>query len=392
MEKLSDVFIIKEKAPYLLKFKHPWIYSRTLSGIDGNPQNGDLVSVRGGDKELLGYGFFSSDSQIKVRMVEFTSRLPEDGWLYQSIKKAAEFRESLNLDTNACRLVNSEGDYLPGLTADKYNKTIVIRPLIKGIERRMDEITAAFSELYPEASLFIKRDEYTARKEDIQIKNGYVKGEGDGSEIIEENGLKFRIDMAAGQKTGFYLDQRDNRSLVPTFSKGKVVLNLFSYTAAFSVYAAKGGAAHIVSVDSSQGALALAEENVKLNESLDEKQFEFTSCDAFDLLKNCKPADLIILDPPPFARKKQEVSGAVKGYKFINAKALEKLNSNGILFTFSCSQAVSRLDFKNLLTEVCSKSGRSVRFIRELSAPYDHPFSPFHPEGEYLKGWIMHVL
>jgi 23S rRNA (cytosine1962-C5)-methyltransferase len=335
-------------------------------------------------------GILLVDSQIKVRMIAFSSVLPGD-WLERGIRDAYGYRQGLVAGTDAYRLVNAEGDFLPGLTVDVYGKTTVIRPLVKGMELLLERATAALAGLYPDNAVYLRRDEFTARKEDIQAKNGYLKGEGDGFSIIEENGLKFRVDIAAGQKTGFYLDQRDNRFLTKSLAKGRKVLNLFSYTAAFSLYAAAGGATSIVSVDSSQGALNLAGENLKLNPELEPNAFSFACADVFEYLKDCEQADLLIVDPPPFARKKQEVEGAVKGYKFINGKAIEKLAPGGLLLSFSCSQAVSRADFTALLVDVCQKSRRTVRLVRELGVSFDHPMSPFHSEGEYLKGWVLHA-
>ncbi len=386
----------KEKQDHISRNKHPWIFSGAIDKIQSGVTNGSLVSIHDNNNDIIGWGLYSSQSQIAVRMLNYNPEKPNKNWLEERLTNAWQFRKSLNIKSNAFRLVNAEGDFIPGLIIDVYNKTVVTRPLTKYIELQMDTVVDGLKKLMPESAIYIKRDEYNIRKEGMSIENGFLykpqgRKESDAQEIIEENGIQFKVDFKEGQKTGFYLDQRANRNWLKSFSQGKKLVNLFSYTGGFSYYAAAGGAAEIVSVDTSKNAIAIAQENLTLNPELKSSQFSWHIGDVFKYLEQDVDADIFILDPPPFARKKSEVPGAVKGYQFINHKAIEKVKAEGFIFTFSCSGSISKSDFVNILYKSAYKSGRDVRMIKELHAPADHPFSIYHPEGEYLKGWILYV-
>jgi 23S rRNA (cytosine1962-C5)-methyltransferase len=386
------VIIKKEKEP-LMKNKHPWLYSGAISSIKGNPENGDIVPVCTKDGRILCYGFYSPESLIAVRIISFGPEKPRENWIRTRIAYALQVRRNLSIPSNGYRLINAEGDFLPGLVVDIYNKTTVVRPLVKGIEKNLDTIAIVLRDLFPENTIFIKRDEYSARKEHISVKNGYINTGGDEgmqSVTIEENGLCFSVDIETGQKTGFYLDLRDARIIFSSCCRKKRVLNLFSYTGAFTVHAAKGGAEMVVSVEQSKKAIEYAVKNVDNNPGF-KTAFEWVRDDVFHFLPGTGVYDVIVCDPPPFARKKQEVKGALKGYRFLHKNALEHLAENGWLFTFSCSSAVTRELFYRTLYAAAVQTGREVRVIRELRSSPDHPYSIVHPEGEYLKGWAVYV-
>jgi 23S rRNA (cytosine1962-C5)-methyltransferase len=313
------------------------------------------------------------------------------GWIEKLLRAAFSLRRTLCLKSNAYRLINAEGDFFPGLLADVYNRTIVVRPLIRGVERVLPEVNSALNILFPHNAIFLKRDEKASRVEKLALPGGYVSGSGEGKEIIEENGLRFYVDFREGQKTGFYLDQRENRELLSPLANGKRVLNLFSYSGAFALYALKGGAARVDSVDTSAAALALAKESLTLNGFEENEKAQWIREDAFTFLDLCGLYDLIVLDPPPFARTRGEVQGALRGYRRLNGAALKRLSPNGILFTFSCSGAVDSGMFKDVLFAAGLEAGKRIQIIKELHAAADHPYSLSHLEGEYLKGFIVHV-
>ncbi|MBN2534523.1 MAG: class I SAM-dependent rRNA methyltransferase [Spirochaetales bacterium] len=382
--------VIKKEKELLINKKHPWLYRGAIEDIRGNPENGDIVPVCTKDGSILCYGFYSTQSLIAVRIISFGPEKPPDNWIHTRIRNAYHLRKNLFIPSNGYRLINAEGDFIPGLIVDVYNKTIVVRPLIRGIEKNISNIIDILLSLFPENKIVIKRDEYSARKENIAIKNGYIKEKGEGLEQIEEDGLIFSIDILEGQKTGFYLDQRDARIHFSSYCHNKTVLNLFSYTGAFTFHAAKGGAKKVISVEQSKKALEFAAYNMDNNPGL-KTAFEWIQDDVFHFLPASGIYDVIICDPPPFARKKQEVNGALKGYGFLHRNAFEHLSDKSWLFTFSCSGAVSRDLFFKTLQDAAVQTGRDVRIIRELHSSPDHPFSLVHPQGEYLKGWAVYV-
>jgi len=373
----------------ILSYRHPWIFSGAIAKITG--ADGDLLPVSTPDGKIVGWGLYSAGSQIAVRMLSYTPDKPAADWLEQRISAAWQLRKTLHIASNAYRLVNSEGDFLPGLIIDIYNQTTVVRPASKSMELLLSRISACVQKLFPDNVVFVKRDEYTARKEQIAITNGYLDKQGSGREIIEEHGIRFVVDIVQGQKTGFYLDQRGNRHMLQSLAQNRRVLNLFCYTGGFSLHAAVGGASAVTSVDSSSLALELARESAALNPSCAACSLDWVKADAMEYLTGKDQADIIILDPPPFAKKQGEVPGALKGYKHLNRKAIESVSKNGIIFTFSCSGNIDKNAFFKTIFQAGRDAGRDIRMLRELHAAADHPFAINHPEGEYLKGWILYV-
>ncbi len=385
------IILRKEKIRSVLQYKHPWIFKNTIKRIAGNHVNGDLVEIRSEDNIAIGYGFYSPNSLIAVRMVRFGSGRPDDMWVDEKIKAAVKLRRQMHINSNGFRLINSEGDFFPGLIVDVYNSTAVIKVQIRGIERIIGSIVSAVKEYLPVKCVYLKRDEKAARVEKLELEGGYLSGTGDGRAIIEENGLSFIVDISRGQKTGFYLDQRENRFITEVISEKKNVLNLFSYTGGFALFASKGNASGVCSVENSSYAVELSEENEKLNRGKLKGTLEWKRGDVFEFLKSCGTFDIIVLDPPPFARKKQEVPGALRGYGTLHELAFARLKKEGFLLTFSCSGSITGKMFKDMLLRSALVSGRDVQLVSELHAAKDHPVSLFHPEGEYLKGWLVYV-
>jgi 23S rRNA (cytosine1962-C5)-methyltransferase len=275
--------------------------------------------------------------------------------------------------------------------ADRYADSIVVSLHVRGMEPFVPRIVSVLCGMHAGTKVYLKRDEHHARVEGLELHSGYLAGSGDGRTVITEGGVKLVVDFARGQKTGFYLDQRANRSACAAVAAGRSVLNLFSYTGAFSLRAAAAGAARVVSVESSRLALAQAGESVLLNPGLPPERFAWVQADVFDHLAAGERYDLVVADPPPFARRRMEVEGALRGYLTLNQQALRCLSPGGILFTFSCSGAVDRQVFRQVIEEAALRSGRRVRLLRELAADADHPVAAGHPEGEYLKGWMLHA-
>jgi 23S rRNA (cytosine1962-C5)-methyltransferase len=323
--------------------------------------------------------------------VSFGPEEPAADWLEQRLRTAAALRDRLRIDTDALRLVNAEGDFLPGLVADRYADTIVVTLHVRGMEPLARRVVDCLAAIVPGVRVYLRRDEHHARIEGLALPSGYLAGSGDGRAVITEGGVRMIVDFARGQKTGFYLDQRANRTACAAVAAGRTVLNLFAYTGAFALRAAGAGAARVVSVESSRHALEQAEESVRLNPGLSPAAFAWEPSDVFDSLSRGERYDLVVADPPPFARRRMEVEGALRGYLTLNQQALRCLAPGGILFTFSCSGAVDRQLFRQVLEEASLRSGRRVRFLRELHADVDHPVAAGHPEGEYLKGWMLHA-
>jgi 23S rRNA (cytosine1962-C5)-methyltransferase len=375
----------------LRRLRHPWIYSQGISEANVDPDSGEPARVVGDDGNPLGWGLYSPNSLIAVRLVSFGSEPPGERWLEERMEAAHLLRSALGLDSDAYRLVNAEGDFIPGLIVDIYGDTAVIAAHVRGIEALVDRVAAAIRELLPETKVYLKRDEHYARVEGLRRVSGYLAGNGDGTTVIREGGLKILVDFKEGQKTGYYLDQRENRRLAASLARGKTVLNLFSYTGGFALQTVSGGALKAVSVESSQHAVEISKKSMELNPALDPGAFEWRRGDAFDVLGEQGSYQMIVVDPPPFARRRTEVEGAIKGYIGVNLQALKLLAPGGFLLTFSCSGAVDRLLFRQALVEAALRSGRQARFIRELHADADHPVAASHAEGEYLKGWLIHA-
>lgn len=374
---------------------HPWIFSGAIATIPADVEEGDLVTVVDSDGHTLGVGHYQIGS-IAVRILMFgTDALPDD-FYYDRLLSAYSLRKALGLvrDDNDCfRLVHGEGDFLPGLIVDIYGDTAVMQAHSPGMHFARRVIAEALTRL-PEArvrNVYYKSETTLPYKANLDPENEYLVGGYDGN-IATENGLMFNIDWLKGQKTGFFVDQRENRSLLEKFSSGRTVLNMFCYTGGFSVYAMRGGAKSVDSVDSSAKAAALTDANMELNFPGDPRHHTYAE-DAFKFLAEMPDNryDLIILDPPAFAKHRGAIKNGLIGYRKLNAKAFEKIKPGGILFTFSCSQAITRDMFRMAVFTAAAKSGRKVRILNQLSQPADHPIDISHPEGEYLKGLVLEV-
>lgn len=389
----------KNKEESLDRF-HPWVFSGALThmpqpGTD-NIDEGDIVTVAANDGRLLGKGHFQVGS-IAVRMLSFDPEQEIDEDFYKArLEQASALRRAIGLPsagTDAYRLVHGEGDFLPGLVVDIYGSTAVMQAHSPGMHFARFAIADALTEL-PELnikSVYYKSETTLPYKARLDPQNDYLLGSFIGDTAME-NGLRFRVDWLRGQKTGFFVDQRDNRALLRHYSKGRRVLNMFCYTGGFSVYAIDGGAEKVVSVDSSSKAIALTDANVALNFN-DCKIHQAVATDAFKYLDNMEAGDfdLIVLDPPAFAKHRSALHNALQGYRRLNAKAFEKIAPGGILFTFSCSQAVSKEQFRLAVFSAAAQSRRKVRILHQLTQPADHPVNIYHPEGEYLKGLVLYV-
>ena len=388
------VFLKPKKEESLLRF-HPWVFSGAISKIEGQPEEGDLVEVYGSNGRFLAVGHYQIGS-IAVRVLSFRQREIDASFWEERIRIAFDIRRSLGLvDTptnNTFRLIHGEGDSLPGLVVDMYAHTAVMQAHSVGMHHARHEIAKALKAVIGDLleNIYYKSETTLPYKADIDSENGYLLG-GDVEDIALENGLKFCVDWQKGQKTGFFVDQRENRSLLEKYSRGRSVLNMFCYTGGFSFYAMRGGAKVVHSVDSSAKAISLTNRNVELNFPGDERHQAFAE-DAFKYLERMgSNYDLIILDPPAFAKHKNVLRNALQGYRKLNAIAFEKIKPGGIIFTFSCSQVVSKENFRLAVFSAAAQSGRNVRILHQLTQPADHPVNIYHPEGEYLKGLVLYV-
>lgn len=386
--------VLKSGKDQSLRRYHPWVFSGAIKKIYGDPAEGDLVNVYDNKDELLATGHYQVGS-ISVRILSFSDIDTDEKFWYERINTAYNLRKQVGLTdsaiNNTYRLINAEGDNLPGLIIDYYNGNAVIQIHSIGIYRSLEYIVEALKKIYGSEliSIYDKSESTMPFKAKIDVKNQLLFGTISNT-IATENNLKFKVNWADGQKTGFFIDQRDNRQLLEKFSDGRKVLNTFCYTGGFSVYALRGGAEFVHSVDSSAKAIDLVNENIALN--FPGANHEAFATDAFNYLEGIKDKyDLIILDPPAFAKHQNVLSNALQGYKRLNQKAFEQIRPNGIVFTFSCSQVVSRENFRKSVFAAAANSGRKVRILYQLSQPVDHPVSIYHPEGEYLKGLVLHV-
>lgn len=374
---------------------HPWVFSGAIDTLPDGLEEGDTVKVTGADGSVLGVGHYQIGS-IAVRILEFGDADISDAFFRRRLEAAFRLRKTLSLirpDNNCFRLVHGEGDFLPGLVIDIYGDTAVLQAHSPGMHYERLRIANALTEI-PDAKIrnvYYKSDTTLPFKARLDPQNDYLVGKFDGN-IAVENGLRFNIDWLRGQKTGFFVDQRENRALLEKYAKNRNVLNMFCYTGGFSVYALRGGAAKVDSVDSSAKAAALTDANVELNFPGDPRH-KTHAVDAFRFLADMDKDeyDLIVLDPPAFAKHRSALKNGLLGYRKLNAKAFEKIKSGGILFTFSCSQVVSREMFRLAVFTAASQSGRKVRILHQLTQPADHPVDISHPEGEYLKGLVLYV-
>ena len=378
-----------------LKRFHPWVFSGAIDFLPEDIEEGDTVKVVSSTGDLLGMGHYQIGS-IAVRMLSSVDEAIDGDFYATRLRNAWALRTCLGLTVNpgnAFRLVHGEGDFLPGLIVDVYGDTAVMQAHSPGMHFARNIIADALTTLADGRikNVYYKSETTLPYKASLDPQNQYIKG-GFTTDIAIENGLKFRVDWLRGQKTGFFVDQRDNRSLLEHYSNGRNVLNMFCYTGGFSVYAMRGNARKVVSVDSSEKAIRLTESNIELNFPGDTRH-EAAAEDAFKYLSSISKGDfdLIVLDPPAFAKHRSAIKNALRGYQRLNAKALEKIAPGGIIFTFSCSQAITRDQFRLAVFSACAQTGRKVRILHQLTQPADHPVNIYHPEGEYLKGLILYV-
>jgi 23S rRNA (cytosine1962-C5)-methyltransferase len=388
--------ILKPKKEESLQRFHPWVFSGAIQKIADSPKEGDIVDVYTCNGEYCATGHYQIGS-IAVRIFTFEKTEPCKSFWTEKLRQAYEMRRAIGLaesgDTDAYRLIHGEGDFMPGLVIDIYNKTAVMQAHSVGMHNIRQELAEGLIEVFGGKleNVYYKSESTLPFKANIDTEDGYLIGKDDKNYIATENGLKFQADWLKGQKTGFFIDQRENRALLEKYAKGRSVLNMFCYTGGFSFYALRGGAKEVHSVDSSAKAIELTKKNVELNFA-DCKNHEAYAVDAFKYLDDMQDRyDLIILDPPAFAKHRDVLRNALQGYKKLNAKAFEKIKPGGILFTFSCSQAVSKEQFRLAVFSAAAISGRNVKILHQLTQPADHPVSIYHPEGEYLKGLVLYV-
>ena len=380
-----------------LKRFHPWVFSGAIVRMDGEPEEGEVVEVYTAQKEFIAKGHFQIGS-IAVRVLTFRPDENIDaGFWRRKLQTALDMRRGIGLvgraDNNTYRLVHGEGDNLPGLVVDIYARTAVMQAHSAGMHLDRMAIAEALSEVMQDEvdNIYYKSETTLPYKADLFPENGFLRG-GSADNIAMEYGLKFHIDWLKGQKTGFFVDQRENRALLERYACGRRVLNMFCYTGGFSVYAMRGGALSVHSVDSSAKAIDLTNKNISLNFPDDPRHTAYAE-DAFKFLDRMEQGayDLIVLDPPAFAKHRDALRNALQGYRKLNARAFEKIRPGGILFTFSCSQAVNKDQFRMAVFTAAAQSGRSVRILHQLTQPADHPVNIYHPEGEYLKGLVLYV-
>lgn len=391
---ITTLFLRRGKSESLKRF-HPWVFSGAIAGANGKLNEGDVVRIVSNENELMGYGHYQIGS-IAVRMLTFREEKIDHAFWVTRLSEALRLRKALQLtgraDNNIYRLVHGEGDRLPGLVIDVYGKTAVMQAHSVGMHMSREQIADALIEASEGLieNVYYKSETTLPFKADLHQENGFLRGHDEGN-VAVENGLKFHIDWLRGQKTGFFVDQRENRSLLEHYAKGRNVLNMFCYTGGFSVYAMRGGANLVHSVDSSAKAIDLTRANAEMNFPGDARHEAFAE-DAFKFLEQAgSNYDLIVLDPPAFAKHKDALPRALKGYTRLNAIAFRKIKPGGIVFTFSCSQAVNKDQFRLAVFTAAAQSGRHVRILHQLHQPADHPINIYHPEGEYLKGLVLEV-
>ncbi len=413
---MTKIILKKGKGESLKRF-HPWVFSGAVQKIAGEPAEGDVVDVYSHEGEFMGCGHYQIGS-ITVRILSFVKRKIDSAYWEEMLGKAYNERCALGLaaaakETNAYRLVHGEGDSLPGLIIDVYDNVAVMQAHSAGMFLAKEEIAAALVKVYGGklVAVYDKSSGTAPFKAGLDLCDGYLYKSASfdtlaiaekGENVVLENGCKFLVNWQEGQKTGFFLDQRDNRDLVGKYSAGKRVLNLFCYTGGFSIYALRGGALHVDSVDSSKKAVELVRQNVVLNgftdavvsdNAGDNAQHDAICTDAIEYMRNCEAGkyDLMVVDPPAFAKHRGALDNALRAYKKLNALAIEKVAPGGIIFTYSCSQVVDKYNFALAVFSAAAMSGRNVRILHRLTQPADHPVNIYHPEGEYLKGLVLYV-
>lgn len=392
----SKVVFLKPKKEVSILRRHPWVFSGAIRTIEGPVQSGDLVAVHANKGRLLGFGHYSSGASIAVRMLTFEEAIVDQEWWNAKIEGAVRMRKELKLidgeQNSICRLVHAEGDGMSGLIVDYYDRVAVVQTHSLGMRHSLDAIKQGLLAALGEDLVGIyNKSAKILRKLRVETEDGWIHGEAPDTWAPEEYSAAFEIDILLGQKTGFFIDQRENRDLLKKYASGKRVLNVFSYTGGFSVTALLGGATQVDSLDSSARALELAHSNAKAN-GFDSSMHGCIEADAMDYLKaGVADYDIVVLDPPAFAKSVSARHKAVQGYKRINSRALESMKKGSLLFTFSCSQAVDDRLFTHTIISAAIQAGREVQILHRLHQPPDHPVSAFHPEGAYLKGLVLRV-
>ncbi len=382
----------KEKS---IERKHPWIFSGAIGQIKGQPEEGDTVRLENHEGRFIAMGHYQKSS-LALRILSFEEVAIDAAFWHHKLSAAIHTRQICGLsqraDTNVYRLVHGEGDGLPGLILDYYNGLVVMQCHSVGMYNARQIIADALVKILGDKvhSIYDKSEGTIPFKADTTAENGFLYGQTDNSEVIEY-GHRFLIEPVDGQKTGFFIDQRENRKLLQQYVKDKKVLNTFCYSGGFSVFALEAGAAHVTSVDSSAKAIALVDKNIELNFGKTDKHLSVGNDVGAFLTNDTEKYDVIILDPPAYAKHNNALDNALKGYARLNKKGFEALNKGGILFTFSCSQVVTKDDFRRAVFTAAAQSGKTVKILHQLHQPEDHPISIYHPEGEYLKGLVLYV-
>ncbi|MCX6292378.1 MAG: class I SAM-dependent rRNA methyltransferase [Bacteroidetes bacterium] len=394
MQKSFSKIILKKGKERSLLNMHPWLFSGAVEKTDAGISEGDIVEIHSFDQKYLATGHYHEGS-IKVRIFSFSQTAADYEFWKEKIEKAYLLRKQLGFTddpgTNVYRLVHAEGDGLPGLIIDIYDTTAVIQTHTLGMHRVKNFLVDALKEIYRNrlTAVYDKSAESMSKQENTIAENSFLFGSEKNIEVTE-NGIRFFVDIESGQKTGFFIDQRENRKLLGTYSSGKKVLNTFAYSGGFSLYSLKAGAELVHSVDSSKKAAELAEKNVALN--FTNVSHAFYAEDVFGFLKKSETVyDVMVLDPPAFAKHLSSVDKATIGYRNLNYEAMKRINKNGILFTFSCSQVIDKNLFRKIVFMAALQAKRNVRILHQLTQPPDHPVSIYHPEGEYLKGLVLFV-
>lgn len=396
MSENKKIYLKKGKEESLMR-RHPWVFSGAIARVSAEIEEGEIVDVFTSTGDFIARGH-SQVGSIAVRVLTFEQEPIDQQWWNERVASALEVRRALGVvgceKTTCYRLVHGEGDNLPGLVIDIYGSTAVVQCHSVGMYLSLESVVEALKANYGEAlrAVYNKSSQTLPFKAEVDAEDGYLWGHGEGEEVVLEGGHKFAVNWAKGQKTGFFIDQRANRELVAHYAKGRNLLNTFCYTGGFSIYALAGGAKSVTSVDSSGLAIELVDRNVALNfpEGAPHKS---AAMDTFDFLRTVEDGeyDMMILDPPAFAKHHKVLGNALQGYKRLNARAMEKIAKGGILFTFSCSQAVSKEQFRLAVFSAAAIAGRKVRILHQLTQPTDHPINIYHPEGEYLKGLVLYI-
>ncbi|HAS8562969.1 TPA: methyltransferase domain-containing protein [Vibrio vulnificus] len=395
----AAIYLVKGREKSVVR-RHPWIFSRGIDRVEGNPQLGETVDVYGHDGKWLAKAAYSPESQIRARVWSFEKQDINKAFFVKRIQDAQLLREDVieRDGLTGYRLIAAESDGMPGVTIDRYQNFFVCQLLSAGAEHQKQNIVDALIEVFPDCNVYERSDVSVRKKEGLQETTGVLHGEmPPKSVVIEENGVKISVDIVGGHKTGFYLDQRDSRQQAMKYVKDKEVLNCFSYTGGFGLYALKGGAKRVINADVSQPALETAKFNAELNAfDISKKRAVFLNADVFKLLREYRDQgtkfDVVIMDPPKFAESKAQLNGACRGYKDINMLAMQILNPGGTLLTYSCSGLMDQVLFQKIIADAAVDAGRSVKFVERFEQAADHPTDTAYPEGFYLKGFACKVL